>query len=143
VRAPTRSCRQVLHADATQVGFPPSSFDAVVSLYAPIHMPLDEQRSLLDRIGRRLGPGGWFLGTTGHRAWTGAPVMSVVPSGSALGYGDPRWSRRNRTVIGQASAAAAAAYRTTSALANECSVPGQVRASTGVPAARRAAMNCS
>ena len=32
-----------LHADATQISFPPSSFDAVVSLYALIHIPLDEQ----------------------------------------------------------------------------------------------------
>jgi SAM-dependent methyltransferase len=46
-----------LHADAAQVGFPPSSFDAVVSLYALIHMPLDEQPSLLDRIGRWLPSG--------------------------------------------------------------------------------------
>jgi SAM-dependent methyltransferase len=60
-----------LDADATRVGFPPSSFDVVVSLYALIHMPLDEQPSLLDRIGRWLRPGGWFLATTGHRAWTG------------------------------------------------------------------------
>lgn len=42
-----------------------------------------------------------------------------------MGYGEPRWSRRNRTVIDQASAAWVGAYRATSALANECSVPGQ------------------
>jgi SAM-dependent methyltransferase len=60
-----------LHADAAQVGFPPSSFDAVLGLYALIHLPLDEQPSLLGRIGRWLRPGGWFLATTGHRAWTG------------------------------------------------------------------------
>jgi SAM-dependent methyltransferase len=60
-----------LRADATQVGFPPASFDAVVSLYALIHMPLDEQRLLLGRIGRWLRPGGWLLATTGQRAWTG------------------------------------------------------------------------
>jgi hypothetical protein len=36
-----------------------------------VDMPLDEQPSLLDRIGRWLRPGGWFLATTGHRAWTG------------------------------------------------------------------------
>jgi SAM-dependent methyltransferase len=60
-----------LHADATQVGFPPSSFDAVVSLYTLIHLPLVEQPPLLDRIGRWLRPGGWFLATTGHRPWTG------------------------------------------------------------------------
>jgi 2-polyprenyl-3-methyl-5-hydroxy-6-metoxy-1,4-benzoquinol methylase len=60
-----------LRADATQVELLPSSFDAVVSLYALIHMPLDEQPSLLGRIGRWLRPGGWFLATTGQRAWTG------------------------------------------------------------------------
>ena len=60
-----------LHADATRVGFPPSSFDAVVSLYTLIHMPLDEQPPLLGRIGRWLRPGGWLLVTTGQRAWTG------------------------------------------------------------------------
>jgi 2-polyprenyl-3-methyl-5-hydroxy-6-metoxy-1,4-benzoquinol methylase len=60
-----------LHADATQVRFPPASFDAVVSLYVLIHIPLDEQPPLLDRIGRWLRPGGWLLATTGHRAWTG------------------------------------------------------------------------
>lgn len=60
-----------LHADATQVRFSPSSFDAVVSLYALIHIPLDEQPPLLGRVGRWLRPGGWFLATTGHGAWTG------------------------------------------------------------------------
>jgi SAM-dependent methyltransferase len=60
-----------LHADAARVRFPPSSFDAVVGLYALIHMPLEEQPPLLDRIGRWLRPGGWLLATTGHRAWTG------------------------------------------------------------------------
>jgi SAM-dependent methyltransferase len=61
-----------LHADATQVEFPTSSFDAVVSLYALIHMPLDEQPSLLGRIGRWLRPGGWLLATTGQRTSTAA-----------------------------------------------------------------------
>lgn len=60
-----------VHADATQIGFPPSSFDAVISLYALIHMPLEEQPSLLGRIGRWLRPGGWLLATTGQHAWTG------------------------------------------------------------------------
>lgn len=31
-----------VQADATQVSFQPASFDAVVSLYALIHLPLDE-----------------------------------------------------------------------------------------------------
>jgi SAM-dependent methyltransferase len=61
-----------LHADAGEVSFPASSFDAVVGLYALIHMPLDEQPRLLRRIGRWLRPGGWLLATTGHHAWTGS-----------------------------------------------------------------------
>jgi SAM-dependent methyltransferase len=60
-----------VHADATRVSFPPSSFDAVVSLYALIHMPIDEQPCLLGRVGRWLRQGGWLLATTGHGAWTG------------------------------------------------------------------------
>jgi SAM-dependent methyltransferase len=62
---------RILHADATEVSFAPASFDAVVSLYLLIHLPLDEQPLLLGRIGGWLRPGGWFLATAGQRAWTG------------------------------------------------------------------------
>lgn len=60
-----------VHADATELVFPPASMDAVVSFYAMIHMPLDEQPPLLERVARWLRPGGWFLATMGHSAWTG------------------------------------------------------------------------
>jgi SAM-dependent methyltransferase len=59
-------------ADATEVTFPDRSFDAVVCLYALIHMPLDRQPPLLARIAGWLRPGGWLLATTGASAWTGA-----------------------------------------------------------------------
>lgn len=62
---------EFIHADATAVDFAPASFDAVVSLYALIHIPLAEQPPLLENIAGWLRPGGWFLGTTGHQAWTG------------------------------------------------------------------------
>jgi 2-polyprenyl-3-methyl-5-hydroxy-6-metoxy-1,4-benzoquinol methylase len=60
-----------LRADATAVSFGPQSFDAIICLYALIHMPLDEQPALLRRCATWLRPGGWLLATTGHRAWTG------------------------------------------------------------------------
>ena len=60
-----------LRADATELDFPPGSFDAVVCLYALIHMPLDRQPRLLRDIARWLRPGGWFLAVTGQDAWTG------------------------------------------------------------------------
>jgi 2-polyprenyl-3-methyl-5-hydroxy-6-metoxy-1,4-benzoquinol methylase len=59
-------------ADITAVEFGPASFDAVVSLFALIHLPLDEQPPLLARLAGWLRPGGLFVATTGHDAWTGS-----------------------------------------------------------------------
>ncbi|MBE1485193.1 class I SAM-dependent methyltransferase [Plantactinospora soyae] len=60
-----------LRADATRLDLPPTSFDAVVCLYALIHMPLADQPRLINRIASWLRPGGWLLTTVGHDAWTG------------------------------------------------------------------------
>jgi SAM-dependent methyltransferase len=60
-----------IHADATQLEFPPATFDAIVCLYALIHMPLADQPQLLQRFARWLRPSGWLLATTGQDAWTG------------------------------------------------------------------------
>ncbi|HEY6740162.1 MAG TPA: class I SAM-dependent methyltransferase [Actinopolymorphaceae bacterium] len=60
-----------LHGDATAMTFPSDSFDAVVSFFAIIHIPVDEQQALFTRIGRWLRPGGLLVATVGHRAWTG------------------------------------------------------------------------
>jgi 2-polyprenyl-3-methyl-5-hydroxy-6-metoxy-1,4-benzoquinol methylase len=60
-----------IRADATEMTFPPGSFDAVICLYALIHMPLDRQPDLLREIAGWLRPGGWLLATTGENAWTG------------------------------------------------------------------------
>lgn len=61
-----------LRADATTVEFPAGRFDAVVSLYALIHMPLDAQPGLIARAAGWLRPGGWLLTVTGENAWTGS-----------------------------------------------------------------------
>ncbi|MGW0845558.1 class I SAM-dependent methyltransferase [Streptomyces sp. NPDC002787] len=60
-----------IRADATSVDFPGGSFDAVVSLYALIHIPQEEQLPLLEKIASWLRPGGWFLCSTGQHEWTG------------------------------------------------------------------------
>lgn len=60
-----------LETDAARLELPARSLDAVVSFYALIHMPQDDQRRLLGRIATWLRPGGWFVATVGHRAWTG------------------------------------------------------------------------
>lgn len=47
------------------LNFPPNTFSAVVSMYSLIHLPRDEQATLLHRIFRWLKPGGWFLANFG------------------------------------------------------------------------------
>jgi 2-polyprenyl-3-methyl-5-hydroxy-6-metoxy-1,4-benzoquinol methylase len=60
-----------IRADAVDLELPPASFDAVVCLYAIIHIPLAHQLELITRIRSWLRPGGWLLASTGHNAWTG------------------------------------------------------------------------
>jgi 2-polyprenyl-3-methyl-5-hydroxy-6-metoxy-1,4-benzoquinol methylase len=48
-----------------------ASFDAVVSLYALIHVPLPDQRDLLRKIRRWLRPRGYLLAIVGAERWTG------------------------------------------------------------------------
>ena len=75
-----------LRADASDVSFPARSFDAVVSLYMFIHLPMDEQAPLIGHIAQWLKPGGILLVTTGHTAWTGTDP-------DWLGGGAPMWCR--------------------------------------------------
>jgi len=96
-RVPTAT---FIHADATTVDFAPGSLDAVVSLYALIHVPLDEQLPLLTRIAGWLRPGGVFLATMGHTAWTGTDE-------NWLGGDTPMWwshadARTNRQWLTEA-----------------------------------------
>ncbi|MGH2378273.1 MAG: class I SAM-dependent methyltransferase [Candidatus Limnocylindria bacterium] len=58
-------------ADMTSLLLPDASFAAVACLYALIHVPLEKQPALLRSVHRWLRPGGLFLATVGHRAWTG------------------------------------------------------------------------
>lgn len=60
-----------VRADMTEVRFRPDSFGGIVCLYSLIHVPLDEQRPLLERMHRWLQPDGLLLVTTGETAYTG------------------------------------------------------------------------
>jgi len=76
-----------LCADMTTLSFPDESFDAVTCLYALIHLPLAEQPTLLRSVSRWLQPGGLFLATVGHEAWTGLEKDWLGVAG-----GDMWWS---------------------------------------------------
>ena len=71
-------------ADMAAVDFPTASLDAVVSLYAIIHLPREEQPALLARIARSLKPGGGFLATWPLSAWEGE-------QGDWQGWGATMW----------------------------------------------------
>ena len=60
-----------IRADMTSVELPRGAFDAVVSLWAIIHVPIEEQPALFDAIAGWLRPGGVLLLTVGGGAWTG------------------------------------------------------------------------
>jgi cyclopropane fatty-acyl-phospholipid synthase-like methyltransferase len=71
-----RACRLVpsagfLCADMTSLDMPQASFDAVIAFYSLIHVPVEEQASLLARVASWLAEGGYLLAIVGHTAGTG------------------------------------------------------------------------
>ncbi|MBG6092149.1 SAM-dependent methyltransferase [Actinomadura viridis] len=85
-----------VHGDVTTVEFAPASFNAVVAMYALIHIPWEQQRALLERIVAWLRPGGWFLGTMGHRAWTGIDDDGSAGGGHVV---EPHGRRRHQPAL--------------------------------------------
>lgn len=57
--------------DIGEVDFDAATFYAVVSFYALIHVPVTDQPGVIERLARWLRPGGIFVATVGHTAWSG------------------------------------------------------------------------
>lgn len=58
-------------ADMELIELPQNSYQAIVSFYALIHIPIDEQRQIIKKIKSWLQPEGYLMLTIGHKAWTG------------------------------------------------------------------------
>lgn len=71
-------------ADITEIEYAPSSVDAVVSLYAVIHIPLEQQRPLFESVHAWLRPGGYFLVTVGEKSWEGVEEDWLGVSGGTM-----------------------------------------------------------
>ena len=71
-------------ADLATVDFDEAGLDAVVCLYALIHVPVQQHPTVLGRIARWLAPGGELLCTLGATEWTGVQE-------DWLGGGLPMW----------------------------------------------------
>jgi SAM-dependent methyltransferase len=65
--------------DIVEYELEPSSFDAIISLYTLIHLPLGDQRALIPRVFDALRPGGLFLVIVGHEQWTGVEEYLGAP----------------------------------------------------------------
>ena len=73
-----------LCADILALSIPSASYLAVVSFYAIIHMPLEEHPGLFEKIAKWLRPGGYFLATVGHDAWTGTEERYLGVAGGKM-----------------------------------------------------------
>ncbi len=82
---------QFICTDMSLVSFPPANFDAIVSFYAIIHLPLEEQPPLLARMHTWLKDDGYLMLVTGHNAWTGQASNWLGVEG-----GDMFWSHTDR-----------------------------------------------
>jgi SAM-dependent methyltransferase len=68
-----------VHADMATWDCQPDSFEAIVTLYALIHLPLPDQQQLIPRLKRWLTPGGCLLAIVGYERWTGVEDYYGVP----------------------------------------------------------------
>jgi len=86
---------EFLCADMSSLQFPDHSFDAVLSFYAIIHVPLDEQPGLLRQIAHWLRPGGVFVATLGSGLWTGTEPDWLGVAGAQMywSHADPQTYR--------------------------------------------------
>ncbi len=79
---------RLLHADLAGPDLarllPAASFDAIIALYALIHIPRSEHPTVLGRIHAWLRPGGAFLATWPMTAWEGS-------EDDWEGWGAPMW----------------------------------------------------
>jgi SAM-dependent methyltransferase len=78
-------------ADMCEPDFAADDFDAIVCLYAIIHVPLAEQQNLLAGMWTWLKPGGFLLLSAGHREWTGEEEDWLGVAGARMS-----WSHADR-----------------------------------------------
>jgi SAM-dependent methyltransferase len=77
---------QFLREDIIDLAFDPESFDAIVSFYAIIHMPLEQQPELFSRFAQWLRPAGILMAIVGHRAWTGTDDAYLDVEGGLMAW---------------------------------------------------------
>jgi SAM-dependent methyltransferase len=77
--------------DMCTLDFASQSFAAIVSLYALIHIPLEEQPALFAKLFDWIQPGGFLLATVGTESWTGTEQNWLGVEGGTM-----YWSHTDR-----------------------------------------------
>lgn len=88
-RLPASDLLTLVTGDMMELTFPPASFDAVTGFYSIIHLPRDEQRVLLSRIGDWVKSDGYLLANFSggefegevNREWLGGKEGEMFWSG--------------------------------------------------------------
>lgn len=83
-------------ANMATVNLPRATFDAVVCLYALIHVPVEQHRAMLARIASWLKPGGVLLITTGETAATGTESDWLGVPGATMYWSHADWPTYQR-----------------------------------------------
>jgi SAM-dependent methyltransferase len=93
---------ELICADMTDLTLPAEELDAIISLYAIIHVPLEEQHDLFRRMSIWLKHDGWLLCTVGHQEWTGTEDDWLGVQGGTMfwSHTDERTYRRWLTDLG-------------------------------------------
>ncbi|HLX87424.1 MAG TPA: methyltransferase domain-containing protein [Acidimicrobiales bacterium] len=68
-----------VQADMAEWVAEPASFDAIVNLYALIHVPIGDQLQLFPRMAAWLVPGGYLLAIVGTERWSGVEDYMGAP----------------------------------------------------------------
>lgn len=88
--------RAIFHCcDMMTMGYPANCFDAVISYYAVIHLPLAEQPKLFESVYRWLRPGGLFQVTVGSEHFDG--IEDYQPAGPTGRIAPMFWSHADES----------------------------------------------
>lgn len=63
---------QFARADLSRLPLDANAVDGIVSLFAIIHVPVDDHPAVFEEFARVLRPGGWFVVATMPGPWTGS-----------------------------------------------------------------------
>jgi SAM-dependent methyltransferase len=85
-----------VQADVSTAAFRDGVFDAVVCLYTLIHVPVDDHRAVLARIGSWLRPGGVLMIITGHTATDGVEHDWLGVPGATMYWSHADWATYQR-----------------------------------------------